>query len=157
MKARAGTKIASSGKSVATRISTSRRRRKAESSPTEEPFIENNSSPPPRASGDASTAEPVHLEVTHPAARRVCIAGSFNDWQAAEMIRLGGDKWAIDLALPPGSYEYRLVVDGHWMADPNATHTVPNPFGEPNSLLVVPAAGKGLAVTGRPRCVERQP
>jgi hypothetical protein len=53
-------------------------------------------------------------------------------------VRMGAGKWAIDLTLIPGSYEYRLVVDGNWMADPNASHSVPNPFGEPNSLLVVP-------------------
>ena len=78
------------------------------------------------------------MEFTHPSARSVCIAGSFNDWTSREMVRLGGDKWVIDLSLPSGSYEYRLIVDGHWMSDPNAAHTVPNPFGEPNSLLLVP-------------------
>ena len=25
-----------------------------------------------------------------------------------------------ELALPPGTYEYRLVVDGEWIADPRA-------------------------------------
>jgi 1,4-alpha-glucan branching enzyme len=80
----------------------------------------------------------VHLEATHPSARQVCIAGSFNDWNPADMIRLGSDKWTIDLTLPPGSYEYRLIVDGQWMPDPNASRTTPNPFGEPNSLLIVP-------------------
>ena len=33
-----------------------------------------------------------------------------------------------------GSY---LVVDGHWMPDPLATETVPNPFGGRNSILRV--------------------
>lgn len=82
----------------------------------------------------------VHFEISEPSARKICIAGSFNDWnpQAIEMIPLGGGKWTKDLTLRPGTYEYRLVVDGKWIPDPNASQTVPNPFGEPNSLLNVP-------------------
>jgi hypothetical protein len=30
-----------------------------------------------------------------------------------------------------------LVVDGHWMTDPLATESVPNPFGGKNSVLKV--------------------
>jgi 1,4-alpha-glucan branching enzyme len=82
----------------------------------------------------------VHFELTYPSARRVCIAGSFNEWKPTDLMRLGGDKWAIDLRLSPGSYAYRLVVDGKWMEDPAAKQSVPNPFGEQNSLLSVPAS-----------------
>jgi hypothetical protein len=82
------------------------------------------------------------LEVILPGARKVCIAGNFNNWncEADELVRLGGDKWVKDLTLPPGVYEYRLVADGTWMQDPNASRSVPNPFGELNSILVVAAA-----------------
>ena len=38
---------------------------------------------------------------------------------------------------PPGTYEYRLVVDGQWTTDPMAKETVPNPFGGRNSVLKV--------------------
>lgn len=81
----------------------------------------------------------VHLEVTDPSAHKVCLAGSFNDWQPerTEMVPLGGGKWEKDLTLVPGTYEYRLVVDGKWLADPNAEHSVINPFGERNSILTV--------------------
>ena len=41
------------------------------------------------------------------------------------------------IALAPGTYEYCLVVDGHWMADPLAKDFVPNPFGGRNSVLKV--------------------
>lgn len=87
------------------------------------------------------TTPPVHFDVAHPSARRICIAGSFNDWRpdTTEMIPLGDGKWSKELALEPGTYEYRLVVDGEWMADPHCTRTVPNPFGQLNSLLIVPA------------------
>ena len=39
--------------------------------------------------------------------------------------------------MPPGTYEYCLVVDGQWMPDPLARETVPNPFGGRNSVLKV--------------------
>ena len=42
-----------------------------------------------------------------------------------------------ETVLPPGTYEYRLVVDGQWMPDPLAKETVPNPFGGRNSILRV--------------------
>jgi 1,4-alpha-glucan branching enzyme len=114
---------------------------------TGEPFIEAAMEP---VTSNRSTREqaprepkpePVHFELTIPTARKVCIAGSFNDWRpdATEMIPLGDGKWAKDLTLSPGTYEYRLVVDGQWMADPNASRTTRNPFGDLNSVVTVPA------------------
>ena len=69
----------------------------------------------------------------------VCIAGSFNEWHpaATPMISLGDGKWAKELALPPGRYEYRFVVDGQWADDPSAKETAPNPFGKFNAVLIV--------------------
>ena len=85
------------------------------------------------------------IEFQHPKASAVCIAGSFNDWHpsATPMIPADEGKWAKELALPPGRYEYRFVVDGQWVDDPAAKETVPNPFGGWNAVLVVrDAAGK---------------
>ena len=84
----------------------------------------------------------VRFELTNPSARKVCIAGNFNNWrpESTEMIPTGGGKWAKELRLQPGTYEYRFVVDGEWTTDPTASGTVPNPFGDLNSLLAVPPA-----------------
>jgi hypothetical protein len=81
----------------------------------------------------------VHFELVNTVARKVCLAGSFNNWKPedGQMARLGDGKWSKDLALAPGIYEYRLVIDGEWIPDPRADHTVVNPFGERNSLLTV--------------------
>jgi 1,4-alpha-glucan branching enzyme len=83
--------------------------------------------------------EPVRFEFTDPTASTVCIAGTFNHWQpeAKPMHPLGGGRWLKETSLPPGTYEYCLVVDGEWMPDPRARETVPNPFGGRNSLLKV--------------------
>ena len=82
---------------------------------------------------------PVHFEFTHPTARDVCIAGTFNGWQpdAKPMHPMGHGRWLKETALTPGAYEYCLVVDGQWMPDPLARETVPNPFGGRNSILKV--------------------
>ena len=81
----------------------------------------------------------VHLEWSNPAARRVSVAGTFNNWapEKGQMHRVDNGTWVVDLLLKPGTYEYRLVVDGKWIADPNSDHNVLNPFGERNSLLTV--------------------
>jgi len=91
------------------------------------------------ARGAGPPLVPVHFEFTHPTARTVCIAGTFNDWQAEAkpMHPLGGGRWLKETDLAPGRYEYCLVVDGKWMPDPLAKESVPNPFGGTNSVLRV--------------------
>ncbi len=88
----------------------------------------------------------VRFEFTHPTATTVCVAGSFNQWQPqAEVLHSSGvGNWWKEAALPPGNYEYCLVVDGQWMPDPLARETVPNSFGGWNSVLKV-ASSPGLA------------
>jgi hypothetical protein len=45
--------------------------------------------------------------------------------------------WTKILALPPGRYQYRYVVDGEWREDPENPNAVPGPAGVRNSVLVV--------------------
>ena len=87
------------------------------------------------------TVRAVRLEVFQPGASDVCVAGSFNEWQphATPLVPLGDGKWAKELTLPDGRYEYKFVVDGAWLPDPNAKEYVPNPFGTANSVIIVEA------------------
>jgi 1,4-alpha-glucan branching enzyme len=87
----------------------------------------------------ASELLPVRFEFNHPTATTVCIAGTFNHWQptAKPMHSSGNGHWLKESALPAGTYEYCLVVDGQWMPDPLAKESVPNPFGGRNSVLHV--------------------
>jgi 1,4-alpha-glucan branching enzyme len=89
--------------------------------------------------GSESPTKRIHFEFTSRTAGSVSIAGTFNEWQpnAIRMIALGQGRWAKDLVLSPGNYEYCLVVDGQWMPDPQAAETVPNPFGGVNSVCRV--------------------
>ena len=79
------------------------------------------------------------IEYVNPQATSVFIVGTFNDWHptVTEMLNLGEGRWAKELTLTSGTYEYRLVVDGQWMADPACRNSIPNPFGERNSILTI--------------------
>lgn len=81
----------------------------------------------------------VRLEFTRSVATTVFVAGTFNEWRptATPMIPIADGRWVKQLLLPPGRYEYCLVVDGEWMPDPQARECVPNPFGGLNSVLDV--------------------
>jgi hypothetical protein len=81
----------------------------------------------------------VPVEVNLKLANTVLMTGDFNDWDA-EGIELSPDgkgTWRTILELPPGEYEYRLLVDGNWSDHPEAKKRVPNPFGSENCVLVV--------------------
>jgi 1,4-alpha-glucan branching enzyme len=81
----------------------------------------------------------VSLELVRPGAKQVCVAGSFNGWkpERSPLVPLGDGRFAADLTVDPGRYEYLFVVDGQWVPDPKATETVQNPFGGKNSVLTV--------------------
>lgn len=72
-------------------------------------------------------------------ANEVRATGDFTGW-SQEGLRLKRRKdgaWSTTLQLTPGSYEYRLVVDGEWGNNPGAAHRSGNPFGSENDVLVV--------------------
>jgi len=81
----------------------------------------------------------VTVKLDAPFAKAVFIAGQFNDWAAdADPLTKGDDGiWRAKLKLAPGKYEYKFVVDGTWMEDPNNSDSVADPFGGNNSLLTV--------------------
>lgn len=87
----------------------------------------------------SSSAQNANIEFKDEHAQAVFIAGTFNDWKpgVTPMLPFGGGKWVKKLSLPPGRYEYRLIVDGKWKCDPAATEQVPNPYGGSNSVMVV--------------------
>ena len=93
--------------------------------------------------GGQHESKRIRFEFASPTAESVAIAGTFNEWHpnATPMIALGQGRWAKDLALPRGDYEYCLVVDGQWTPDPMAAEAVPNPFGGVNSVRKVGNGG----------------
>ena len=47
--------------------------------------------------------------------------------------------WETTIALAPGRYEYKFVVDGQWLPDPLAHENVWNQHGTLNSVVEVRA------------------
>ncbi len=93
----------------------------------------------PKPAPRARTTAVVRVGFQHPTAREVCLAGNFNDWHpaASPMVAMPEGRWLKELALPPGRYEYRFVVDGVWTDDPAAAELVDNGFGGRNAVLNV--------------------
>jgi 1,4-alpha-glucan branching enzyme len=78
----------------------------------------------------------VEFKLSANGAKSVAVAGSFNNWNAKKTpMKKSGDVWQAKVELPRGRYEYRFVVDGQWVSDPNAKESAPNPFGSSNSVL----------------------
>ncbi len=88
---------------------------------------------------NGSKLERIRFEYTDPAASKVCVAGSFNEWEpeSKTLHTSGAGLWWRETTLSPGSYEYCFVVDGKWIPDPLAHQTVANPYGGRNSVLQV--------------------
>ncbi|MBX3386475.1 MAG: AAA family ATPase [Phycisphaeraceae bacterium] len=82
--------------------------------------------------------------------RRVSVAGEFNGWSPDRTpmhLNETGETWQADVPLPPGANQYRLVVDGAWIADPYNPNVAPNPFGGTNSVVMVAPSVGALSAT----------
>jgi hypothetical protein len=85
-----------------------------------------------------NTKVQVQFKVAAGQAKSVSVAGTFNGWNPETTpLKKNGEAWKRTIALPRGRHEYRFVVDGQWVTDPNAAEAVPNPFGSSNSVLSV--------------------
>src|ERR1039458_5147363 len=80
------------------------------------------------------------FSLDRPGAQEVYLSGDFNQWSptALRMIRQGvSDRWSKRLTLAPGCYEYKFVVDGECVHDPEASENVGNHHGSLNSVMEV--------------------
>ena len=69
-------------------------------------------------------------------AKKVILSGTFNRWSENLFeMKKTDDGWELKLQLKPDEYEYRFIVDGNWMEDPDNIDKVVNEFGEYNSHL----------------------
>lgn len=69
-------------------------------------------------------------------AKRVFIAGSFNQWREKEvMMNKTSDGWELPVYLGNGTHTYRFIADNSWMSDPGNPDKLPNEFGEYNSVI----------------------
>ena len=81
----------------------------------------------------------VSFALLEPGAKQVFLCGEFNGWasDATPMKRDDAGRWETTLALAPGRYEYKFIVDGNWKHDPLAHVNVWNQNGTLNSVAQV--------------------
>ncbi len=72
-------------------------------------------------------------------ARIVQLAGEFNNWDptTSVLVKDGEGRWVTRCALKSGSYQYKYVVDGEWVLDPQNDKKIETDFGSVNSVITV--------------------
>jgi hypothetical protein len=70
-------------------------------------------------------------------AKKVYVAGDFNDWKPKDLrLAKNGDTWILPFILTAGNYNYKFIVDGRWITDPqNLNYAVEK--GKTNSFISV--------------------
>ena len=117
------------------------RRKTAAAPPTNAPLLSGT----PVHQQTPATPAPRTVEVTFALvehqAHHVLLGGTFNNWstETTPMERLGDGRWQTRWALAPGRHEYKFLVDGQWLPDPNAQEQSSNDYGTINSILEVRA------------------
>ncbi|MCD6329772.1 MAG: glycogen-binding domain-containing protein, partial [Candidatus Cloacimonetes bacterium] len=78
-----------------------------------------------------------------PDASQVSVAGDFNDWDTSKhiMSKNRDGIWEISVPLETGTYMYKFVVDGNWIADPDNPKQQDDGYGGVNSLVEVSPSG----------------
>ena len=94
--------------------------------------------------GEYNSHIDVKKEVTfqlqgYPNAKKVILAGSFNDWneQELQMIKTENGIWTYSLPLSGGKHHYKFIVDGNWMVDPNNSVQEYDSNGHINSVFML--------------------
>ncbi|MGO8766112.1 MAG: glycogen-binding domain-containing protein [Limisphaerales bacterium] len=94
--------------------------------------------------GGRSAANKTRREVafilSSPEAEEVYLCGDLNEWspRGLPMIRHGADRcWKKRLMLAPGRYEYKFIVNGVWIHNPDAPQNVPDGHGSLNLVMEV--------------------
>ena len=69
----------------------------------------------------------------------VLLAGDFTQWQdrPIPMKKQPGGPWQVTIALSPGRYHYRYIVDGEWRDDPECALYESNSCGGKNAVREV--------------------
>lgn len=77
----------------------------------------------------------------HQDAQEVLLSGSFNNWSTSGIVmQKVNNGWEGKIKLIPGRYEYKFIVDGHWMRDPENLQKMSDNYGDYNSVYFRPNA-----------------
>jgi len=87
-----------------------------------------------------STEREVLFTFEAPGHAKVQIAGDFNNWtpQRLDFNELQDQHvWKMAICLRPGTYQYKYLVDGSWVHDPENNKTIDDFLGGVNSVISV--------------------
>ena len=89
--------------------------------------------------GRLLSSKPAEFKFFAPQAKKVNLAGSFNNWNTKVLAAKKDSKgnWAVKVNLKPGRHEYKFLVDGRWLNDPHCNSCVINTFGTQNCTMEV--------------------
>ncbi|MBG6131821.1 hypothetical protein IWQ47_003437 [Aquimarina sp. EL_43] len=69
-------------------------------------------------------------------AKKIVLSGSFNKWnEDLFTMTKTEDCWELTLKIKPGEYQYKFIVDGKWIVDPNNPKKKRNEFNGFNSVI----------------------
>lgn len=99
-------------------------------------------------------ADTVDFSLRAPKAKHVFLAGEMTDWDNGKkpMSRDADGVWRLSVALAPGQWVYKFVVDGRWVHDPATTENDADGQGGRHSFLFVaegPWTAPAAALSGR--------
>lgn len=105
------------------------------------PIMKKPSPAQPVVAKAANSRREVTFTYFAPEAATVLVAGDFTKWESSpiRLVKETGGQWKATVALKPGKYQYRLLVDGNWQNDPACPEVQPNEFGSQNCVLSVAA------------------
>jgi 1,4-alpha-glucan branching enzyme len=86
------------------------------------------------------SAKKVRFGLNAAAGSHVFVAGTFNQWSETENPleeKPVDGRFNATLRVPPGAHQYKFIVNGTWMVDPDCKHWVHNEYGSLNSVLHV--------------------
>jgi 1,4-alpha-glucan branching enzyme len=95
--------------------------------------------------GQGTKQRKVTFSLENTDANEVFLIGEFNEWnpKTHPMKSDGNGAWVRDVAIPPGEYEYKFIVDGQWKEDPQNEQLSLNCFGTYNNIINVTEKNKG--------------
>ncbi len=68
--------------------------------------------------------------------RQVYLSGTFNNWSTMRLpMKKTHEGWEAKIALKPGKYQYKYIVDGRWMPDPDNNQRELDGQGGQNSVV----------------------
>ena len=91
-----------------------------------------------------------------PNARQVFLAGEMTDWDHEKIAMVRGEDgvWRASVALPPGQWVYKFVVNGEWVADPANPLSDKDGQGGRHSYLLL-GEGDWIVPAGAPHGVVK--